>query len=270
MSGSLILLGLFLFIFGAVIGSFLNVLIFRTVKGESWVTGRSRCDHCKKNISWYDNVPLFSYLFLKGKSRCCKRSIPVSYPVVEFMTGSLFVWWYGIGSVFFKLTVAPFSVLQPLFWLIVGVILITIFFADLLYLIVPDLAVGVLFLMTVIYRLYLTSSQIMRLNDLGMAVLGMILSIVFFGGLWLVTKGKGMGLGDVKLAAPVALLLGWPKVIVGIFLSFILGGLVSMVLLALGKKKMGQVIPFGPFIIISAVFSLVWGESILAWYLQWL
>ncbi|MFH1959034.1 MAG: prepilin peptidase [Patescibacteria group bacterium] len=270
MSTYFILVGIFLFILGAVIGSFLNVLIYRTVQGESWVTGRSHCDHCQKKIAWYDNIPLLSFIFLKRKSRCCKKTISASYPVVEFMTGSLFVWWYWIGAVFFKLTIAPFSVLQPLFWLIVGVILIVIFFADLLYFVVPDLAVGIMFFMAVIYRLYLTGAGIMQPNDLWMTILGMICAVMFFMGLRWLTKGKGMGLGDVKLSAPMALLLGWPKVFVGIFLSFILGGLVASGLLISGKRKLGQVIPFGPFIIIGTILSLVWGEAIFTWYFQWL
>ncbi|MBU0576475.1 prepilin peptidase [Patescibacteria group bacterium] len=270
MLGYLILLGVFLFILGAVLGSFLNVLIYRTVQGEPWVTGRSRCDHCRKKILWYDNIPLLSFLILRGQSRCCKKSIPFSYPVVEFMTGSLFVWWYWIGSVFFKLTVAPFSVLQPLFWLMVGVLLITIFFADLIHLIVPDLAVGILFFITIVYRLYLTAANIMQVKDLWAAILGMVITVIFFGSLWWLTKGRGMGLGDVKLVAPIALLLGWPKVIVGIFLSFILGGIVAVGLLVSGKRKMGQVIPFGPFIIIGTILSLAVGEAIFTWYLQWL
>src|SRR5690606_20211209 len=100
------------------------------------------------------------------------------------------------------------------------------------------------------------SSGIMQLNDLLLAGLGMVLSVSFIGGLWLVTKGRGMGMGDVKLVVPLSLLLGWPSAIVGLFLSFILGGLVGMVLLALGKKKFGQVVPFGPFLIMGTFISL--------------
>jgi leader peptidase (prepilin peptidase) / N-methyltransferase len=266
----LVFMSIFLFFLGAAVGSFLNVVIYRTVQGESWLKGRSKCDHCRKKIAWFDNIPIFSFLFLKRKARCCGKPIPISYPIVEFMTGTLFVWWYLIGFLFFKLTTTPFQLLQPLFWLVVGVLLLTIFFADLMHMIIPDKVVGTLFIITLIYRLYLTSSSIMQVKDLQMAVLGMILAVVFLGGLWLVTKGRGMGLGDVKLAAPVALILGWPKTLVGLFFAFILGGMAAMVLLVSNRKKFGQVIPFGPFIIAGAVLSLIWGDAIFNWYAYWL
>jgi len=226
MSGFFILTLFCLFVLGAVIGSFLNVLIYRTIQGESWLTGRSRCDHCQKKISWYDNIPVLSFLLLGGKSRCCKKQIPISYPFVELITGSLFVWWYGIGFVFFRLTTTPFQVLQPFFWLLVGVLLLTIFFADLMHMIIPDLVVGALFLLTLAYRLYLTAVSIMQVQDLYFAALGMVASVLFLGGLWILTKGKGMGFGDVKLIAPIALLLGWPKILVGLFMAFVIGGII--------------------------------------------
>ena len=270
MSGFSILALLVLFILGTAIGSFLNVVIYRTIKGDSWVKGRSKCDHCQQKIAWYDNIPILSFLFLKGKSRCCKLPIPISYPIVELITGLLFTWWYGIGFVFFKLTTAPFVVLQPLFWLLVGILLLIIFFTDLKYMIVPDLAVGLLFVLTLAYRFYLTSTGVMQIKDFQLAILGMILGVLFLGSLWLFTQGKGMGLGDVKLIAPIALLLGWPKILVGLFTAFLFGGVVGMILLLTKKKKFGQVIPFGPFIVLGAVMSLVWGEAILQWYLYWL
>ena len=270
MSGFLILLLIFLFILGTAVGSFLNVLIYRTIREESWVGGRSRCDHCQHNIAWYDNIPILSFLLLRGKTRCCKKPIPISYPLVELMTGSLFVWWYGIGFVFFRLTTAPFQVLQPLFWLLVGILLLTIFFADLMYMIIPNLAVGLLLALTLAYRLYLTAASVMQVRDLQLALLGMVAAVIFLGGLWMLTKGKGMGFGDVKLIAPIALLLGWPKILVGLFFAFVIGGIVGLGLLLLRKKKLGQVIPFGPFIIMGAVLSLVWGEVVFNWYLYWL
>src|SRR5262249_53647315 len=106
----------FLFIFGTMIGSFLNVVIYRTLNEESWVKGRSKCESCGKQIKWYDNVPLISYFVLGGKCRACKAPISISHPVIEFLTGTLFVWWYWGGSLFFRLTQQPLGVIQPLFW----------------------------------------------------------------------------------------------------------------------------------------------------------
>jgi len=263
-----IFISIFLFVLGAAVGSFLNVLIYRTIQEESWIVGRSHCDHCDKKISWYDNIPILSFLLLGGKSRCCKKQIPISYPFVEAVIGLLFVWWYWIGFIFFRLTTTPFQVLQPLFWLVVGVLLLAIFFADLMHMIIPDLVVGALFFLTLAYRLYLTAASIMQVQDLYFAVLGMVVAVIFLGSLWGLTKGKGMGFGDVKLIAPVALLLGWQKTLVGMFFAFMIGGIVGIFLLVLGKKRVGQVIPFGPFIIIGAALSLIWGDVIFNWYMH--
>lgn len=259
---------LLLFVLGTAVGSFLNVLIYRTINNESWVYGRSHCDFCSKKIHWYDNIPILSFLFLRGKTRCCQKAIPLSYPIVEFITGSLFVWWYGIGFVFFKLTESPLLVLQPLFWLIVGVILLTIFFSDLLHMIIPDFAVLLLLGMTVFYRVYLVTAGVMQLQDLWLAFLGMFISVVFLGSLWFFTQGRGMGLGDVKLVAPLSLLLGWPSILVGLFLSFMSGGFLGLMLIILRKRKMKQVIPFGPFLILGAVLALLWGDLVYSWYMS--
>lgn len=265
-----LIINLFLFFLGTAIGSFLNVVIYRTIHDESWVKGRSKCDVCGQKIAWYDNMPIVSFILLRGKSRCCRQPLQAYYPAVEFMTGSLFVWWYWASSFFFKLTSEPLTVLQPLFWLLVGILLILIFFADLKYLIIPNLAVYSLFLLTIAYRLYLVTAGVMQSQDLRLTIGGLVLAVALIGGLWLLTRGRGMGLGDVKLSAPMALLLGWPRILVGLFLAFIIGGLVATGLLVTGKKKLDQKVPFGPFMVLGTVLSLVWGELIFNWYLHWL
>lgn len=265
-----LIISLILFFLGAAVGSFLNVVIYRSLNHESWVTGRSRCDHCRKKISWYDNIPLFSYLILRAKCRFCKKPIALTHPVVEVLVGSLFVWWYMTGAFFFTLTQKPFAVLQPVFWLIVGIILVAIFVTDYLYYIIPDAFVILLLVLTIIYRLSLVGFGIMQVSDFMMAFVGMILSVSFIGSLWFFTKGKGMGFGDVKLMVPLSLLLGWPSVMVGLFLSFIIGGVMGIFLLLLKKKKIGQVVPFGPFLIMGTFISLIWGDQILSWYLSFL
>lgn len=257
-----------LFAFGAILGSFLNVYIYRSVRGESWVVGRSKCENCKKKISWYDNFPLISYVLLGRKCRHCKARIPLIHPVVEFLTGLLFVWWYWGGSFFFQLTQDPFSILQPLFWLFVGVLLLVIFFADWIYFIIPDLAVGGLFVLTLLYRIVLLYSGVMQGGDFQMMLISVAMVEVFFLALWWFTKGKGFGFGDVKLGGPLALLLGWPKTLVGVFLAFVIGAIFGLILIFLGKKKFGQQIPFGPFLVTGTVLALLWGEPIWQWYMN--
>jgi prepilin signal peptidase PulO-like enzyme (type II secretory pathway) len=262
------LLTFFFFVLGAAVGSFLNVVTLRTIAGESWIKGRSRCDHCQHQIAWFDNIPLLSFLILKGKCRYCQQAIDLIHPVVELLMASLFVWWFWAGSVFFKLTQQPFVVLQPVFWLVVGICFILIFVIDLQYLIIPDSLVVILVVATAAYRLILTLAGIMQPRDLLISLAAILVLSGFFFGLWFLTKGKGFGFGDVKLSIPLALLLGWPKVVVGVFLSFVLGSLVASILLVLKKKKFGQVIPFGPFLILGSTVALIWGARIWQWYLS--
>lgn len=252
--------------FGAAIGSFLNVVIYRTIQEESWVNGRSKCDNCQKIIAWYDNIPIFSYLLLKGKCRNCKESIAISHLVMESLTGVLFVWWYWGGSLFFKLTQQPLAVLQPLFWLFVAVVLIVIFFTDYWYYIIPDIATLLLFLATSLYRIVLLFYGEYQLPDFYATLVATVLTCLFFFGLWYFTDGKGMGFGDVKLVVPLGLLLGWPKILVAIISSFVIGAVVGVILIALQKKSMKHIIPFGPFLIFGTGIALVWGDVILRYY----
>lgn len=267
-SGIFLLSVIALFVLGMVVGSFLNVVIYRTVIGESWVTGRSKCEDCERPIFWFDNIPILSYLLLRGKCRHCHKPIAISHPVIEFLTGSLFVWWYVGGAFFFRLTQQPFHYIQPLFWLIVGMLLVVIFFADLRYSIIPDEAVIVLGALTFFYRLALMLLGIMQPIDFWLALVAAAGCSGFFFSLWYFTKGKGMGLGDVKLAIPFALLLGWPNVIVGIFLSFVSGSVVSVILMAAGKKTLKHTIPFGPFMVFGLIFTLLFGSRVVTWYLS--
>ena len=257
-----------LFLFGAAIGSFLNVVIYRSVKGESWVRGRSKCDDCGKQLKWYDNIPLLSYILIRGKCRYCKTPLSLSHPVIEFMTGALFVWWFWIGSVFFRLTTHPFTVIQPIFWLIVGVCLVVVFFADVRYMIIPDEAVVVLTVMTLCYRVALVVAGVMDPADFLKTLLATGIVTGFFYSLWFLTKGRGMGFGDVKFAIPFSLLLGWPNAFLGTFLAFFFGAVIGIGLMASKKKTFRQALPFGPFLVLSILVTLVSGTQIWHWYLM--
>ena len=257
-------LTILLFILGAAVGSFVNVVISRSLTNEQWVKGRSYCDHCKKPLKWFDLFPLLSYLALGGKSRCCHKSLSISHPVVEFLTGTLFVWWFWGGSLFFQLTKAPFQIIQPAFWVIVGLLLLIIFFIDLWYMLIPDWAVGGLFALTLLYRLALTITGVMQKDDLLYTFIASLVIGLFFLFLW---KIKGMGLGDVKYVIPMTLLLGWPLITVGLFLSFILGAVVGVAAVLSKKKTLKQAIPFGPFLVIGTVLALVIGDQLIGWYL---
>ena len=261
-----LIIGFFLFFFGACVGSFLNLVIYRSKTGQPWMTGRSQCESCKQHIAWYDNIPLLSFVFLRGKCRRCRAALSVSHPIVEGLTGVLFLWWYLVGFFFFQLTQQPFTMLQPLFWLLVGVVLLFIFMYDYRYLIIPDWTVLTLTALALLYRMALVLAGIMRHEDFFWTVCGAVAASGFFYLIWLVTKQRGIGLGDVKLAAPLGLLLGWPVVWVGLWLATVVGAVVGIALIALGKAKFGKPIPFGPFLIIGTLLGLLWGDTLISWY----
>ena len=251
---------------GLVIGSFVNVVIYRTLTGDSPLKGRSYCDKCKHLLAWYDNIPLLSFALLGGKCRYCQKKISLQYPIVEFTTMVLFLWWYLVGFAFFRLTQEPLVYLQPLFWLTVGVLLLIIVATDLLSYLIPDYAVFGLGLLALLYRSYLIKTGIMNPTDLTRALIGSLVLAILFAAIILLTKGKGMGWGDVKLVFVLGLLVGWPRLVVASFSAFFTGAIVSLFLLAVGKKRFGQTIPFGPFLILGAVIALLWGNAIWEWY----
>lgn len=260
------LIALFVFAVGAMVGSFMNVVISRTVLGEDWVRGRSRCDHCRKQIAWYDNIPLLSYLLLGRRCRYCKKRISVQHPVVEFLTGSLFMWWYLAGFMFFQLSQRPLQFVQPLFWLVVGILLVVILVSDWLYMIIPDFAVAGLGLLALSYRIYLTQAGVMQPRDLWLALVAGFGAALFFAALWAGTKGRGMGFGDVKYALVMGWLLGWPRTLIAVFLAFVIGGVVGATLLLTHRAHGKQAIPFGPFLILGTVLGLLWGNQVWGWY----
>lgn len=261
---------LFLFILGLVIGSFLNVVIYRTLNEESFIEGRSRCDHCKHQIAWYDNIPLLSFLVLRGRCRYCKKPIAITHLAMELLTGALFVWWYLGGFFFFhffQLSSHPFNFIQPLFWLLVGIFLLIILVTDATSFIIPDYAVGSLFVIALVYRIALVVSHVMQPKDFVFSLLGTLLITLFFFSLWFFTKGKGMGFGDVKYCLPMGLLLGWPMMVIGVFLAFIFGAAGGIIFMIWKKKDMKAIIPFGPYLVLGTVIALVFGDQLLHWYL---
>lgn len=251
------------FMLGAAIGSFLNVLISRSIEGKDWVHGRSRCDVCGTPLAWYDMIPVFSYALYRGRSRCCGKPFSPQHIIVEGLIGSLFVWWLAVGSLFFRLVTEPLATVQPLFWLITGVILLSIFVTDLFYGLIPSPFVTIGAVFTLVYRLGLSSAGAYQWKDFWLSIVSALLAWGFFFFLRAVTRGKGMGDGDVILAFFLGLLLGWPRIAVGILSSFVIGAAVSLILVAFGSKKMRSTIPFGPFMIIGTAVALIWGGEIL-------
>lgn len=260
---------LFFGLIGAAVGSFLNVVVFRTVQGTQWVSGRSQCDYCQTPLRWFDNIPVLSFLLLRGKTHCCGKKLALAHPLVELLSATLFMWWYGVGIFFiFKLTSHPYSILQPLFWLVVGVLLLGIVVADTLYFLIPDLFTFSLTVLVVLYRLLLLIAGKMQGADVWLSLLSAVSLTGLFALLWLGTGKKGFGLGDVKFAFPMGLLLGWPRLVVGVMAAFVIGAAVGIVLMVFKKKKLKQAVPFGPFLVLGTLIALLWGYPLAEWYLH--
>jgi len=261
-----------IFLIGLCVGSFLNVLIYRLPRGLGFVKGRSFCPHCKKKIKWFDNVPLISFILLKGRCRVCHSPISWRYPVVELTTGILFVLAaqnklgrLGLLRVEdFLLTILLFSGL------------IVIFFIDLEHQIIPDEIVLPLIALFSLRQLFplptffsnfslLTSHFSTHFSLLTPTLNPFItatISSLFLYSIYFFTKGKGMGLGDVKLAFLMGLVLGFPQVVVAFYLAFLTGAAVGIILILARKAKFGQKIPFGPFLAFSTIITCLWGEKI--------
>jgi prepilin signal peptidase PulO-like enzyme (type II secretory pathway) len=252
-----VLISFFVFLFGLTIGSFLNVLIYRIPIKLGFINGRSFCPNCKKSISWYDNIPLLSYFLLKGKCRKCKSPIPFRYLLVELLTGVLTVLIFNFkfqisnqGLIFNFKTTANLVLSLFLVW---G--LIVIFFIDLKHFIIPLEMIYPLIAVFFIFRIIDGNFLNYFLSGCG--------AFLFLFSLFLITKGKGMGFGDVQFAFLMGIVLGFPKIIVAFYLAFLTGAIIGTILIIKGKAKLKKPIPFGPFLSGAVFISYLWGEKIL-------
>lgn len=254
------------FIFGTLIGSFLNVVILRLPAGEK-LTGRSHCPNCKKGLEAKDLLPVLSFVFLLGRCGNCGGKISPRYPLIELFTGAMFAW-----AVYF------FSPNDFYSWMLVAKVgmalcfLLVIFAIDWEHYLILDnvIIAGVLamLLMNIILDaasparfLFLTSLTVS-------AVVAAIISPMPFFALWYFSKGQWLGFGDVKLAIFLGMALGFPIVFVGIFLGIFIGGLCGIFLLITKLKGLKSQVPFGTFLSLGAAFSLFYGPFLLKWYLK--
>ncbi|MGB4965697.1 MAG: prepilin peptidase [Microgenomates group bacterium] len=254
------LLAIYIGILGLCIGSFLNVLIDR-LSNEEGIGGRSHCDHCKKQLRARDLVPVLSYILNQGECRYCKKHISFYYPIVEILTSVIFV------TIYFALFPLGITFLTGqsiwlFLYLTIASSLIVIFFADLKYHIIPDEATIALLVTSILLRAYSADSLPALLPNLTAAV-ALTLTLFFF---FFVTKGRGMGFGDVKLAFPMGFLLGLEGGFLALYVAFVMGGFVGLVLLLLRRKGLKSKLPFGPFLVLGTVAILVAGKPIAAFF----
>lgn len=224
---------LFLFILGLLVGSFANVLIDRLPNGENVFVGRSHCDYCKKQLRWFELIPVVSFLLQGGRCRRCHKKFSIQYPIIELVTASAFVFLLPYSAAYYVLYIA----------------LLVIFVADLKYQIIPD--------SMIIVGIFCTFWT-------GMNLIPAIGSFVFFLVLWLITKKKGIGFGDVKLAFFMGLLLGFPGVVIAFYVAFLTGAVVGVILILGKKKHLKSAIAFGPFLVLGTVVVLVWQPQLIS------
>lgn len=244
-----------IFVLGIIIGSFLNVCIYRIPREESIVFPSSHCTYCSHPLAWYDLVPIFSYLSLRGKCRYCRGAISPQYPIVEFLNGII----YLLLFLYFGLTI------NFIFYSFIISILIIISFIDYFHQIIPDGLVLLILVSTIIYKAFIYIIYNTPLSFLD-SISGFIGAGLLFLIIALVSNG-GMGGGDIKLSAVLGFILGLKKTFLNILLSFIIGAVFSIILLLSGKKGRKDAIPFGPFINISFLITLLYGECIINWYI---
>ena len=252
----LYLIEAFIFLFGLCIGSFLNVCIYRLPVSESIAHPRSRCQACGQQIAVYDNIPLFSYLWLKGRCRHCGVKIGLRYPIVEIL-----------GGLFALATFLKFGLsLEALIYFIFFACLLVVTFIDLDHRIIPDVITlpGI--------PLFFAASFALPTLAYQDALLGILIG---GGSLYLVawvysmiTKKDGMGGGDIKLLAMMGALVGWQGVIFTIFVSSLIGTLAGLGVMLRSRKGMRLAVPFGPFLSIGGITYIFFGTQLIHWYVN--
>lgn len=277
---------LLVFLFGLAIGSFLNCVIYRLETKET-LWGRSHCPHCNHILSWLELIPVVSFLVLAGKCWHCHTKVSWQYLLVEISTALIFllifnfsraggISFMGQFSIFNQFEILNFVNLLFLFY--IASVLIVIFVYDLKHFIIPDVVLFPAITAAFLYRLFENliipkfienwSLSIDNFYLLSNYMLAALLAAGFFLCIFLVSRGAWIGFGDVKLAILMGLMLGFPDVLLALFLAFLLGAAVGVILMLTQSKELKSEIPFAPFLIFGTLVTLLWGNSIIDWYMH--
>ncbi len=266
------LIYLIIIIFGLIIGSFLNCVIYRLHIKKSFLGGRSFCPHCHHQLAWYDNLPVLSFIILKRRCRYCHQPISWQYPLVEIATAILFLLVYvatfGYGqNLILTSTLIDWIILFRNWFL--TAILILIFIYDLKYYLILDkiiLPAIVLFLFINLFIVVLQSD----LLSVWKALFNYLLAAAVVGGFFLIqfiiSQGRWIGGGDIRLGALMGVSLGWPQALVALLIAYVGGSIIGLILIITRYKKMNSSVPLGTFIAPAVWLVMLWGPTILAWY----
>jgi len=248
---------LYFFVLGALVGSFLNVVIFRLNAGQQFLLGRSKCPACSHQLGFKDLWPIISFIFLRGSCRYCQKKICWQYFIVETITGLAFT----VGYLHYLSQAVDLTQAWKLFaaYLVLTGFLIIIFVYDFKYYLILDKVSLSCFILALIFGLWL------NLN-----LLNLLLAAVLVGGFFLlqfiISGGRWIGGGDIRLGLVMGAILGWPQVLTALFIAYILGALMGLILILFKRKKWQSQLPFGTFLSLATWLVLLWGEPIVSWY----
>lgn len=250
-------------VLGLCFGSFVNAWVWRTKEGKSVAKGRSMCPDCKHQLSASDNIPLVSYLLLRGKCRYCHKPISIQYPLVELITSLLFVALY-----LYFTPVNIYQWVELIAWCVITVLLVAAFVYDLRWMLLPDKFTLPVVLIAILLL-------VMQAIQYGIpSIYAQLIATAVFAGfylaVWVLSKGRLLGGGDIRLAVLIGLLLSVPQLLVAIFVAYVLGALVGVLLIALKLKKRTDAVPLAPFLIFGLYFGLFFGYQISSWYLSFI
>lgn len=247
------------FILGLAAGSFLNCLIYRLYRKKT-LFGRSFCPKCNHQLAWHDNIPILSFIILKGRCRYCQKKISWQYPIVELITGFFFVAIFFNALNQFSISNFQFPISLARDWLMFFALLF-IFIYDIKYYLIEDIVIlpvaGLIFILNLILK-------ISFLN----LILAAILAAGFFLFQYVITRGRGVGLGDFRIGLLMGVYFGWPKIVAAIAIAYIVGTIVAIFLIILKKKKLSSLVPLGPFLVVGSLITMFYGQEILDWYLS--
>lgn len=234
-------------VFSSIFGSFLNVLILRIHSNDNWWTDRSKCPHCKKELTWYELIPVLSFLMLGGKCRNCSTKISIQYPIVESVSvflGVFLTWKFGLQPI-------------TLLYFFVGWMLLGSFVSDLLFMELPEIFSWSVFVLGVIYQIFFTQIEIPYV------IFGIVFGFLFFWIQYFLTNGKGLGEGDIRLGLIMGIFLAWPMTIYSIFASYILATFILIPFMLAKKIGRKTAVPLGVFLIPTFLIFLYFQDEIM-------
>ncbi|MBI2633284.1 MAG: prepilin peptidase [Parcubacteria group bacterium] len=237
-----------IFLIGLVMGSFINAFVYRLHSGDS-LLDRSKCPECKHHLSFIDLWPVVSFLLLQGKCRYCRKKISAHYPLSELVMAILFVFF------FYRFGVSSNTIVMLFF----GFVLFLFALEDFLY-----LEVEIAFLVPMIFVAIALRFFVLH-NSIGAILYGVFFGALFFFVQYLITSGKGIGIGDTYLGALLGAMFGWPHILIVIFIAYIFGGATGIILLSLKRKELKQMVPLAPFLSAGGLIYLFYGAEIVKW-----